>query len=293
MADYGIPNFPEFTEQELADATKTKDLMPLFFKWQKYTCQICHFVVSIERDSPALRQVPRLHYAVLIGLLNRCSRLLLSTLKLSDEGYYGETTSIIDRCIFESAVKTMWLCIDGREDRFKRFVADGLKTQLIYKRLVEEHIASEGGKTARIEKRTLESISRYFTEVEMSEQEVTDTPRMPDEASVIRELGFPEMFYLAGQRIGSHHVHGSWPSLIYHYVGLKNGEFYPKDHRSEPHVFQFYFTSRIVLSACISYIRYMIPDSNDHKAIINILQYAQTEIDKLVFENNADEFAQI
>ncbi len=218
---------------------------------------------------------------------------MLSCLKLSQEGYYGETTSILDRCIFESAVKTMWLCAIGTEDAFRRFVADGLKTQLLYKQMVEDHITDQGGKTTRMDQTTLASIARYFTEVGISEDEVRTIPKMPDEASIIRKLGFHDMFYLAGQRIGSHHVHGSWPSLIYHYVGMRNGEFYPKDHRSEPHVNQFYFTSRIVLSACMSYVEYMIPLPSDRKAIGNILKYARRELDKLLASISAAEMVQI
>src|SRR6266480_119580 len=66
----------------------------------------------IQRSTLAFRHIPSQHYHVLVGLLNRCARLMLSNIALSHEGKFGETTAIIDRCIFETAVKLTWLCID-------------------------------------------------------------------------------------------------------------------------------------------------------------------------------------
>jgi hypothetical protein len=103
--DVGIPEYPDIKNEELQKCKVKNDFLPIFYQWHWYVCQICHFIVSIERESATFRFVPPLHNAILGGLLNRCSRLMLSSLKLSNEGYYGETTLILDRCIFESATK--------------------------------------------------------------------------------------------------------------------------------------------------------------------------------------------
>ena len=86
-------------------------------------------------------------YYVLIGLLNRCARLMLSNVALSHERKFGETTAIVDRCIFESAVKIIWLCHAASDEEFTRYLADGLKTEVEFKARIEADIAANGGAT--------------------------------------------------------------------------------------------------------------------------------------------------
>src|ERR1700761_2100786 len=104
-----IPKPPTFSEEEMRTCREAGDYMPILFEWYRYVGLLCVFCISIRPDSPAYNSVPPQHYYVLIGLLNRCARLMLSNLALSHEGNFGETTVIVDRCIFESAVKIIWL----------------------------------------------------------------------------------------------------------------------------------------------------------------------------------------
>ena len=104
------------------------DYTPILFGWYKF---VGGLLSSFEHTtgSPAYRQISQQHYHILIGLLNRCARLMLSNIALSHEGRFGETTAIVDRRIFESGVKLIWLCIDPCQEKFTRYLVDGLKTE--------------------------------------------------------------------------------------------------------------------------------------------------------------------
>jgi hypothetical protein len=75
---------------------------------------------------------------------------MLSNVALSHEGKFGETTAIIDRCIFESAVKIIWLCQSASDEEFTRYLADGLKTELEFKKRIKRNIVANGGKVSPI-----------------------------------------------------------------------------------------------------------------------------------------------
>jgi hypothetical protein len=90
-----------------------------------------------------------------MGLVNRCARLMLSNVALSHDGKFGETTAIVDRCIFESALKIIWLCRSASQEEFTRYIATGLKTELEFKAAIEANIMANDGVPVPIEKRML------------------------------------------------------------------------------------------------------------------------------------------
>ena len=67
--------------------------------------------------------------------------------------------TIVDRCIFESGVKIIWLCTDSSQEKFTRYLADGLKTELEFKAKIDSNIAARGGDALRIETRMLTYLS--------------------------------------------------------------------------------------------------------------------------------------
>jgi Family of unknown function (DUF5677) len=184
-----LPDPPKFSADDWKRARDSGDYCPLLFEWYKFTSTLCNFSASIRPDSPAVRPINRLHYAVLIGLLNRCARLMLSNVALSHEGLFGETTAIVDRCIFESCVKVCWLCQNAAADGFERFLADGLKIELELKEKIERAVTSRGGQTLEIEKRMLQSIARYVESSGMSAADVAAAKKLPDMAAMIETLG--------------------------------------------------------------------------------------------------------
>lgn len=81
---------------------------------------------------------------------------------------------------------------------------------------------------------------------------------------MIDHLGYGRRLYIVGQRIGSHHVHGTWSSLLLHYLEEREGEqqfrFAPRGHDCETHINQFMFIPLIMLRAMSSYVRYVLAE---------------------------------
>lgn len=122
-----LPEAPNITEEDLHRCRESSDFCPVLFEWYKFVGALAVTFACLRRESPALRSIPEDEYAILIGLLNRFARLMLANVALSHEGGFGETTSIIDRSIFESCVILSWLCRTRDIDRFVRYKASGLK----------------------------------------------------------------------------------------------------------------------------------------------------------------------
>lgn len=136
-----LPEAPNITEEDLHRCRESGDFCPVLFEWYKFVGALAVTFACLRRESPALRSIPEDEYAILIGLLNRFARLMLANVALSHEGGFGETTSIIDRSIFESCVILSWLCRTRDIDRFVRYKASGLKTEV---ELKEQILANVG-----------------------------------------------------------------------------------------------------------------------------------------------------
>jgi hypothetical protein len=207
---------------------------------------------------------------------------MLANVALSHVGKFGETTSIVDRCIFESAVKIIWLCEDPVEENFIQFLADGLKTELEFKAQIEANIATREGKTLPIETRMLASIGNHIAAAGLTEAEITETKKMPDLASLMTGLGFTRLMYVIAQRIGSHHVHGTWPSLLFHYLEKQDGDkqftFAPRGHPCATHMSQYMYVSSVVLTAMTAYVHYAFEDDNDAKTFADLFKSTEREI---------------
>lgn len=288
---YEIPHSPKFTDDDWKKCRDSGDYCPILFEWYKFVGELCNFFACIRPDSPAVQTIPHLHYSVLIGLLNRCSRLMFSNVALSHEGLFGETTALIDRCIFESCVKIAWLCQDNSVDRFDRFLADGLKTELELKAKIESNIASRGGQILEIERRMLASIRKHIASTKLSENQITLMKKLPDMATMIKDLSQDRLMYIVGQRIGSHHVHGTWPSLLIHYLEEnEEGMLRPRDHNCETHVNQYVFIPMIVLGTMKSFIRFISDEKNDIAPMIRLVEAIEEEINKVNREVIGNDF---
>jgi len=283
MADHEVPEPPQITVEDLARCRETGDYCPVFFEWYKFVGALSNFFACIRQDSPALRTINPLHYAVLTGLLNRCSRLMLSNVALSHNGLFGETTALIDRCIFESCVKASWLCRKGSNELFTRFVADGLKTELALKDEIEAKIAArEGNGTLEIEKRMLSSISRHLRSSGLTNQQISGAKKLPDLATMLEDLGQDRLTYVVGQKLGSHHVHGTWPSLRMHYLE-EDGEgiLRPRDHDCPTHVNQYIMVPLVVLDAMHAFVTFVFESQDDIKPMAGLLESVVKEIQSL------------
>lgn len=282
-----LPTPPTFSNDELQRCRDTGDYSPILFEWYKFVGSLAVVVTNIQRESPAFRFIPVRTYHVLIGLLNRCSRLMLSNVALSHEGTFGETTAIIDRCIFESALKIMWLCKDPSDERVVRYIADGLRTEIEFKTEIEKQIAERDGNPHAIETRMLGSIERTLAAARLTSDEVMSAKKLPDIAALMTDVGFDRLAYVIRQRIGSHHVHGTWPSLLTHYLEEVEEEAYsfrPRDHDCPTHINQYMSTSITVLHALSTYIEYALREGREVDEFVGLFESVEKEIMRIYTE---------
>ena len=282
------PTFPP----ELWDkCQRNKDFMPILFEWYKYVGGACNILASISRHSPAIREVPALHYAILTGLLNRCSRLMLSNMRLSVTKKYGETIMLLNRSIIESAVTVQWLCCKDSEDCFQRYLADAIKRDLKLKDYIQRKIAERGGDALIIENRMLASMQECIDSTGLSEEQIRKTKALPDLWSMCRDCGLSERFYIAAQGMGSHAVHGTWTVLRSHYLRQdENGEYYLRDHNVRPHEDQFMVILLVILETLKRFMEYVVPNVTDRGPVESILTETMADIGKLTSEIVSPDF---
>lgn len=293
-----IPLPPEITDKDIQRCREKSDFSPIFFEWYKYVGLLANFYASIQLDSPAIRDIPENQYAVIIGLLNRCSRLMLSNTALSHEGLFGETTLIIDRCIFESSTKLSWLCFKADQESFGRFIADGLKTELELKKEIESNIKARGGKIQKIEERMLQSIEKYLSKSGMTEEQIKAAKKLPDLAAMLKKIGHERfknerLIYVASQKMGSHHVHGTWVGLRFHYLDEINGVIAPRDHNCSTTIDQYVYISRMVLEAIVAFIRFVCSEKEDIKDMSTLPVSVSNEIYRIYLEAVGNDFETI
>ena len=283
MEEFEYQKLPVFAPAMVEQCRQRGDYRPMLFEWYRHVALTCNEIASIRADSPAFMSLSPSHYAVLVGLLNRCSRLMLSNVALSSGGRFGETTRLIDRCIAESAVKVRWLSAHGG-DGFIRYLADGLKNDLILKAEIQANIAKRSGVRLVIEDRMLESIDRCVLASGLSEQQISGAKRLPDLRSMLDDFGVGSEAYTILQRMGSHSVHGTWADLVANYLQIDDsGGFRLRDHDVPTHHNQFVFVILLVLGALKAFLLFMAGDPSDVEPLVARLdQFVQgvTELDK-------------
>jgi hypothetical protein len=292
LSDLDFPKPPKFSEEELERCKATGQYEPVLFEWYKFVGSLVTIVSNIQYESPAFQGIPRQHFHVLIGLLNRCARLMLANVALSHEGRFGETTAIIDRCIFETAIKTIWLCTDRTDDKFTRYLADGLGSELALKGEIARNIVARSGRELKIETRMLASIARTLAAAGLDEARVQEIPRLPPLDQMVAAIGLEPSFYIAIQRMGSHHVHGTWPSLLFHYLEeTHDHQFIARDHNSPTHVNQYLSVPLIVLQAMTAYNSYAFKEQ-EANAFNQLIESVEKELWQLHSEVARDDFTE-
>lgn len=265
--------------------------MPILFEWYKYIGVVCNILASISSESLAVRKMPPLNYAILTGLLNRCSRLMLSNIRLSVMKKYGETIMLLDRSIYESAVIVRWLCLKDRDECFHRYLAQGVKSDLKLKDHIQQNIAERGGDALVIENSMLSSIEECIKSTNLSEKQIHKMKPLPDLWSMCRDVGLSEKFYIGTQRMGSHEVHGTWTALRSHYLRQDaDGAYRLRDHDVRPHENQFMVIPLIILDTLNQFIEYSVPNPTHREPIQLIVADARAEILKLTQEIVSPDF---
>jgi hypothetical protein len=276
--DQFLPEPPEFPDSAYEEAERTGNAMPLLFEWHKWTGLVANRVASLDPASPGYLEHPSVEVAVLRGLLNRASRLMLACLRLASSHKHAEAIRLLNRSVCETAVLVQWLCKSGSGDAFRRYLAKGLDAELRLKKHIEDNIRNRGGAIHVIEKRMLHVIGEFCALAQMTEEEVRATKPLPDFASMLRSLGHDELSYTVLQRLGSHAVHGTWPDLLSHYLEVENGIFTLSDNTIAPEGPEFVASSTLVLEAVGSFATYVLRDDEFVSEMVHMVHEAIAEI---------------
>lgn len=272
----------------------SRDFRPIFFEWYRFTATLCNVYANLRPESPVFRAVPAIQFAVCTGLLNRCSKLMLSNMALSHTGNFGEATAIIDRSIFESAVKLSWLCSGADPNAFGRYIADGLKTELEFKAAIEEAISNRGVGMLAIEKRMLASIDRQVGQSTLTTNEIRQARRLPDLAAMMKTVGLDRLMYIAGQKMGSHHVHGTWCSLTLHYLDrTPEGSWHPDGRHCPTHQNQYFHVSLMVIAAMKWFVVFSVPEAKDRFPFESLLDSVREELTKIMELADENDFEEV
>lgn len=244
-----LPEYPEFEQEAFDRASATGDAMPLLFEWYKWTGLVTSQVACLQGDFVALQPFSERELAILRGLLNRCSRLMIAILRLASTHKHAEAVRLLNRSVCESAIVVQWLCTSGTGEPFRQYIAKGLDAELRLKQEIERQIEARGGSILVIEKRMLAAIAELCSLGGLTADEVRATKKFPSLESMLRTLGHDELSYVVVQRLGSHAVHGTWPDLLSHYLAIEDGEFVLTDNTLRTEGTELVGSATLVLEA--------------------------------------------
>ena len=84
----------------------------------------------------------------------------------------------------------------------------------------------------------LKSIANHIDASGLTATDIAASKKQRDLAAMIDGLGSDRLIYIAAQKIGSHHIHGTWPSLLFHYLEKRDDagvfRFGPSAYRATP-----------------------------------------------------------
>lgn len=256
-----LPSPPDPTEDELAKY-EFEDWIGLFFEWHKTVGLLTAYWSLLIRESPALKRISKLRYIVLTALLSRISRLMMANLRMASDHRHFEAISIIDRSLHETAIKLTWLCKSKGSDRFDRYLADGLRNDLEFRKYILAAVQERGHQTA-IEARMLDSIDRSIRTSGIVEGRIVTIKKLPTLEVMMREVGFKDLGYLVVQRMGSHAVHGTWTGLLASAIDVEESTLKVRHETNSPHPNQLMFGSLMVLEAITAFSHFVLRRENN------------------------------
>ena len=288
-----FPPPPQIPQELEAQCRASGNWIPILFQWYKYTGGVVMTLASFEKDPALFRIKDEVQNAVTVGLLSRTAHLMLSNVHLSYEGKFGETTRILDRCIVESSIKLAWLTSTNDPERFLRFLAKSLKSDLQLKAQIQRNIEKRLGQAQKIEERMLRSIERYIADARLTEDQVVNAAKLQDYATMISDIGIKgQLFYVVAQSMGSHHIHGNWTSLASDYLEkTPEGTFVPRMEHVGMHINQYIYVPLVIILGMRSYVAWAMLDTPEKQNVLDIMVSLEKEIKQIVtlaIENDGD-----
>lgn len=264
------PPLPDISQELWDKCARAKDFGEVLYEYYKYFGIICAILGALNPESPALKRIPPVHFAVLTGLILKMAKHIHANMFLCTKDSFGETTALIDRSIAESAIKIQWLCKKNDRESFVRYLADGLKKDLKFKTQIMANITAQKGITQAIERRMIRSVDNCVSTSELSEDQVREAKDLPDLFSMFRDIGLTDIHYSGIQRLGSHRIHGTWTDLITFYIEKNtNGKFQPRGRFFPTHQNQLMSLTLLVSNSLRDFLLYV---GNDKQEMITMLE---------------------
>ena len=114
----------------------------------------------------------------------------------------------------------------------------------------------------------LASIERHRWLAGLSWEDIHASKKLPPLNEMMRTLKIDPLAYIVGQQLGSHSVHGSWPSLLTDYLWIDDdGSFQLRDNEIEPSSAQFAAGAGHVLEAAATAVSYAFHDDGAQVAL--------------------------
>jgi len=286
-----LPEYPEFAQEAFDRASATGDGMPFLFEWYKWTGLVTSQVACLHGDFVAHLLLSKRELAILRGLLNRCSRLMVAILRLASTHKHAEAVRLLNRSVCETALLVQWLCTSGTGEPFRQYVAKGLDAELRLKQEIEKQIESRGGSILVNEKRMLAAIAELCSLGGLSEDEVRATKKLPSLESMLRALGHDELSYVVVQRLGSHAVHGTWPDLLFHYLSTEDGEFVVTDNTIRTEGTELVASATLVLEAISAFAKFVLNETDLADDLVQVVTDAIVEIVRIHRLTSGDDYS--
>ena len=117
----------------------------------------------------------------------------------------------------------------------------------------------------------LGSIERSFSSAGLTETEVKQLEKLPDFGTILKAYNSDRIFYVVAQKISSHHIHGSWVSLVTHYLKPDGDRLVPRDSDCETQAIQFVFVPLLVLEAASAFASFVFNEHPEREQLLGLI----------------------
>ena len=224
------------------------------------------------------------HQAVCGALLVRCSKLMVSSLRLAADGdKHGEAMLILSRSIVESAVNVSYLALSEDPSIFDQFICSGMKADTDLLDLIEANVRVNGGQIKAIERRMSQSINNLLNHSGFTRGQVAAAKRSWGRKGEkhykgrLKRLG-RERDYAIFQSVPSGAVHGDWSSLYLRHLTFDDvdAKFYPNADWNHSEGKLFTTPASFTAQAALDYLR-SCPDGD-------VIEKSRQRLSELIVE---------
>lgn len=225
----------------------------LAFELYKETAFISILVSNISKSVDGSVSLDR-NQAISAGLLVRITKYMGSVLALlvNKVGNHGEVIMTLNRCILESAIKLRFFCEKATSQDYENFIKSSLKPEKEAYEQIEKNIQERGNELS-IEKRMKGSIEKTVRLSGYVMRDLSSIPQFKNYKDILISLGMGD-FYLFGQGIPSHSIHGDWVELLLHNLEESGSGFAPKPEHLNPDARLICPINIFILDAIKSYL---------------------------------------